>query len=62
MAYDSVSDRTDLTEAEKAAERDRRRQVRIDWINQDINGLSLQQRVERLEAIVLGQVEPQPGP
>ena len=58
MAYDSISDRDDLTEEEKQAERDKRKAWRIGWINVDINGKSIAERLERLEGIVLGQTPP----
>ena len=58
MAYDSITDRDDLTEEQKTAEREQRKAWRIGWINVDINGKSVEQRLERLEGIVLGQTPP----
>jgi hypothetical protein len=58
MTYDSISERDDLTEEEKEAEREKRKAWRIGWINVDINGKSVEQRLERLEGIVLGQTPP----
>ena len=55
MVYDSISNRDDLTEEEKTAEREKRNAWRIGWINVDISGKSVQERLERLEGIVLGQ-------
>ena len=58
MPYDSILDRDDLTEEQKTAERAKRKAWRIGWINVDINGKSVEQRLERLEGIVLGQTPP----
>jgi hypothetical protein len=61
MPYESVSSRNDLNEEEKQAERNKRSAWRRQWINIDINGKSIAERLERLEGIVLGQ-EPPPTP
>ena len=58
MPYDSISERDDLTEEQKDTERAKRKAWREGWINVDINGKSVEQRLERLEGIVLGQTPP----
>jgi len=58
MPYDSILERDDLTEEEKQAERDQRAAWRIDWLNLDVSGMTVEERLERLEAIALGQTPP----
>lgn len=56
--YDSVACRQDLTEEEKETERAARRQKRIDWANQDLAGMTVEERLARLEALVFGMEPP----
>ena len=58
MPYDSISNDENLTEEEKQAERDKRSEWRIGWLNLDISGMTVEQRLERLEALALGQTPP----
>jgi len=51
----SISDRTDLTEEQKEIERKKLRKFREELINQNTIGMTLEQRVERLERIISGE-------
>ncbi len=60
--YRSIMDDPTLdTPEKKQAERDSRSAKRIEWINTEVSGLSVQQRLDRLEALILGYIE-KPGP
>ena len=56
----SYEDQTGLTDAEKEAQNDASKAKQRAWIDVDISGKSLQERVERLEGIVMGRTSPPP--
>jgi hypothetical protein len=51
----SISKRQDLSEEEKEVERNKTRAVRETWRDKPTNGMSLEERVERLEKIIAGE-------
>ena len=57
MAYE---DQTGLTDAEKEAQNEASKNKQRAWIDVDISGKSVLERVERLEGIVMGRTDPPP--
>lgn len=52
---DSISKQNNLSESEKEVERNKARAVREKWRKKPTNGMTLEERVERLEKIIAGE-------
>jgi hypothetical protein len=51
----SIQNRNALTDEQKEEERDKTRRVRKAWRDKPTNGMTLEERIERLEIIIAGE-------